>query len=75
MLFVLPRINFITREVNTLTLSFIGSERKYLGKNPVVILEHISTDRMDADIFTKALEYPVFIGHAIRVTGSLDDEE
>ena len=56
-------------------IKFHWIREKVLGDNPVVILEHISTDRMDADIFVKALEYPIFIGHAITVTGSLDDEE
>ena len=36
-------------------IKFHWIREKVLGDNIVVILEHISTDRMDADIFTKAL--------------------
>ena len=56
-------------------IKFHWIREKVLGDNAIVHLEHIGTDRMDADIFTKALEYPIFIGHAIRVTGSIENEE
>jgi len=56
-------------------IKFHWIREKVLGDNIVVHLEHIGTDRMDADIFTKALEYETFLRHAIKVTGSHEEEE
>ena len=40
---------------------------KIMGGYPIVRLKHIGTENMDADNFTKALDYIFFIKHAISV--------
>ena len=46
-----------------------------MGRYPTVRLEHIGTAFMDADIFTKALEYELFIKHAMSVIELKESEE
>ena len=46
-----------------------------MGSYPIIRLKHISTEYIDGDIFTKALEYVLFIKHAGSMVGLKESDE
>ena len=56
-------------------IKFHWIREKAMGDYPTVRLEHIGSAFMDANIFTKALEYELFIKHAKSVIGLKELDE
>ena len=60
---------------NHIDIKYHWIREKTIGGYPIVRLEHIGTEYMDADIFTKGLEYILFIKHAASVVWLKESKE
>ena len=65
----------VHKQSKHIDIKFHWIRQKTIGGYPTVRREHIVTAFMDADIFTKALEYELFIKHAMSVIGLKELEE
>ena len=63
----------ITNEASNIKFRWIME--KTMGGYSTVCLEHIGMALMDADILTKAVEYELFIKHAMSFNGLKELEE